>query len=103
MDAIKEATFRWASTLVLAAMLVPMNMIGVWVARRNALDVNGIELTHWWYLFALFGPILSLVVTISVPRSNWIWSRSLVTNVLFVLMLSSFTHIPVMYSLGGFK
>ena len=103
MSKIDEAKFRWASTLIFGLVLTPMNMFGVWVARRNALSVNGIELTPWWFLFALLGPLLAIAITILVPKSNWIWKGSLLYNVLFVLMLVSFAHIPAMYSAGGFR
>ncbi|QDV22259.1 hypothetical protein [Aureliella helgolandensis] len=83
--------------------LTAANPFGVWVARRNAFDVNGIELTAWWYAFALFAPILSVVLTISVPRTNWIWERALASNTLFALMLASLAHIPIMYINGGFQ
>ncbi len=103
MSKFDEATFRWASTLFFGLILTPMNMFGVWVARRNAFGINSIELTPWWYLFALIGPLLSVVITILVPRSNWIWKGPLLCNVLIVLMLVSFAHIPAMYIAGGFR
>ncbi len=103
MGKIDEATFGWASTLFFGLVFMPMNLLGVWVNRRNAFGVNGIELTPWWYLFALLGPLLAVVITILVPRANWIWKGPLLYNVLFVLMLASFAYIPIMYDAGGFR
>ncbi len=71
--------------------------------RLTNAGINSIELTPWWYLFALIGPLLSVVITILVPRSNWIWKGPLLCNVLIVLMLVSFAHIPAMYIAGGFR
>ena len=103
MTKINEATLRWACALFFGVISTPMNLSGVWIASRNALDVNGIVLTPFWYLFALLSPLLSIGATLLIPRSHWIWQRSLLFNVLFVLIVASFAHIPLMYSLGGFR
>jgi hypothetical protein len=103
MGKLNEATLRWACTLIAGVVLTPLHCLSVWSARRSALDVNSIELAQWWYLFALAGPLLSVTSALLLPRSNWIWHRSLFFNILAILTVASFAHIPLMYSAGGFQ
>lgn len=103
MHSPQYATIRWASSLIIGLIIFVMNTFGVWIARRNALEVNGIELSALWYAFALFAPGLSVVLAISIPRTHWVWDRDLLTNVLGALTLASFIHVPMMYVNGGFK
>ena len=103
MSKFDDATFRWACTMLSGLVVTPLHFLGVWSARRNALEVNDIVLTPWWYLFALLGPLLSIATTMLIPRSSWIWQNSLLFNILAILTLASFAQIPLMYSAGGFQ
>jgi hypothetical protein len=103
MTKIDDSFQRWICALFFGVVLTPLNSFGVWVARRNALDVNGIVLTPYWYLFALAGPLLSIGAALLIHRSHRIWQGDLLLYVLFALILASFAHIPLMYSAGGFR
>lgn len=97
-----ESYLSWAATLIFGLFCIPMNLLGVWVARRNAWEVNGIGLTPWWYLYASLGPLLAVVLTIVVPSSSRFWKSSICTVFLMIVLLASLACMPIMYLEGGF-
>ncbi len=82
MSKIDDATLNWACTLISGVILTTMFCFSVWSARRTALEVNGIVLTPWWYFLALLGPLLSITIALLIPRTNRVWQRALVSNIL---------------------
>ena len=102
LSKIDESFVSWAATLIFGLFCIPMNLLGVWVERRNAWEVNGIALTPWWYLFALIGPVLAVVVAIVVPSSSRFWKSGTCTVFLMIVLFASLACMPIMYSRGGF-
>ncbi len=97
-----ESTISWAATLLSGLFCIPMNVLGVWVGRRSAWEVNGIALTTRWYLYALLGPVLAVVIAMVVPRSSRFWKSSICTVLCIAIMFASLACIPIMYVEGGF-
>ncbi len=97
------AIIRWAACLTLGIVHLVMNALSVWVARRNAFEVNGIELSSIWYGAALFPPGIAVVLAILIPRTHSVWKRDRLLVVLTALIVASYAHIPIMYVNGGFN
>lgn len=72
-----ESTISWVATLFLSLSCIPMNVWGVWVQRRVAWETNEIELTQWWYLYALLGPVLVVVLAIVLTSSSRFWKSGI--------------------------
>ena len=101
MQTPRDTTMYWTGTLVFGVFFLAANIFGVWQSRCSALEVNGIELSAWWYLFAL-PPVLSVLAAIKYPHSHPAWQRSYLFVTLNTLVLASLVHMPVLYVLGGF-
>ncbi len=100
----RDATLRWATTLIIGFAVLFQSIIYVFVERQLAMHLPGVVVSAWWYVITGCLPVICILTAIVFRKSHAIWKRDYVSGVLGVLAILSFAmQFPMMYSLCGFE